>query len=99
MPEFGWTQAQLAHCLMASRPTVSHSLHEEKAVNAEMAIRISSALGFTPKSWLRTQQAIDLWDAGIKFKKIGRLRHSFDLSLLNLPAYFLPKPKRAAPST
>jgi plasmid maintenance system antidote protein VapI len=33
-----------------------------------MAIRISSAVGGTPESWLSMQQAVDLWKAGIKFK-------------------------------
>jgi addiction module HigA family antidote len=68
LPELGWTQAELANRLMVSRQTVSHLLHEEKAVTAEMAIRISSAVGGTPESWLSMQQAVDLWDAGIKLR-------------------------------
>ncbi len=68
LPELGWTQVELANRLMVSRQTVSQLLHEEKAVTAEMAIRISSAVGGSPESWLSMQQAVDLWDAGIKFK-------------------------------
>ena len=68
LPELGWTQAELANRLKVSRQTVSQLLHEEKAVTAEMAIRISSAVGGTPESWLSMQQAVDLWEAGIKFK-------------------------------
>ena len=68
LSELGWTQAALAHRLMASRQTVSQLLHEEKSVTAEMAIRISSAVGGTPESWLSMQQAVDLWDAGVKLK-------------------------------
>ena len=68
LPELGWTQAEFASRLMVSRQTVSHLLHEEKAVTAEMAIRISSAVGGSPESWLSMQQAFDLWEAGIKFK-------------------------------
>jgi addiction module HigA family antidote len=68
LPELGWTQAELAHRLMVSRQTVSQLLHEEKSVTAEMAIRISSAVGGTPESWLSMQQAVDLWDAGVKLK-------------------------------
>ncbi len=68
LPELGWTQVELANRLMVSRQTVSQLLHEEKAVTVEMAIRISSAVGGTPESWLSMQQAVDLWDAGIKFK-------------------------------
>jgi addiction module HigA family antidote len=68
LPELGWTQAELADRLKVSRQTVSQLLHEDKAVTAEMAIRISSAVGGTPESWLSMQQAVDLWKAGIKFK-------------------------------
>jgi addiction module HigA family antidote len=68
LPELGWTQAEFASRLMVSRQTVSHLLHEEKAVTAEMAIRISSAVGGSPESWLSMQQAVDLWDASIKLK-------------------------------
>ena len=68
LPDLGWTQIELANRLIVSRQTVSQLLHEEKAVTAEMAIRISSAVGGTPESWLNMQQAVDLWDAGIKFK-------------------------------
>ena len=68
LPELGWTQVELANRLMVSRQTVSHLLHEQKAVTADMAIRISSAVGGTPESWLSMQQAFDLWEAGIKFK-------------------------------
>jgi len=51
------------------QPTnVSQLLHEEKAVTAEMAIRISSAVGGTPEGWLGMQQAVDLWDAGINLQ-------------------------------
>jgi addiction module HigA family antidote len=68
LPGLGWTQIELANRLMVSRQTVSQLLHEEKAVTAEMAIRISSAVGGTPESWLNMQQAVDLWEAGMKFK-------------------------------
>jgi addiction module HigA family antidote len=68
LPELGWTQAELANRLKVSRQTVSQLLHEDKAVTAEMAIRLSSAVGGTPESWLSMQQAVDLWEAGMKFK-------------------------------
>ena len=68
LPELGWTQIELANRLMVSRQTVSHLLHEQKAVTAEMAIRIASIVGGTPESWLNMQQAVDLWEATIQFK-------------------------------
>ena len=39
-----------------------------KALTAEMAIRIARTIGGTPESWLRMQQALDLWTAEAKFK-------------------------------
>jgi len=68
LPELARTQSELAERLMVSRQTVSDLLHEKKAVTAEMAIRISRAVGGTPESWLRMQEALDLWTAEIKFK-------------------------------
>ena len=68
LPELGLTQGELASKLMVSRQTVSDLLHEKKAVTAEMAIRIARTIGGTPESWLRMQQALDLWTAEIKFK-------------------------------
>jgi addiction module HigA family antidote len=65
-----WIQGEFALKLMVSRQTVSDLLHEKKAVTAEMAIRISRAVGGTPESWLRMQEAVDLWTAEMKFKKI-----------------------------
>ena len=69
LPELGWTQTELAARLMVSRQTVSDLLHEKKSVTAEMAIRIARAVGGTPESWLRMQEALDLWAAEMKFKK------------------------------
>lgn len=82
LPELGWTQAELANRLMVSRQTVSHLLHEEKAVTAEMAIRISSAVGGTPESWLSMQQAVDLWEADLKLKSNPALAPLFGQTYL-----------------
>ena len=53
LPELAWTQGEFATRLMVSRQTVSDLLHEKKAVTAEMAIRISRAVGGTPEGRLR----------------------------------------------
>lgn len=67
LPELTWTQGELASRLMVSRQTVSDLLHERKSITAEMAIRIARAVGGTPESWLRMQEALDLWTAETKF--------------------------------
>ena len=73
LPENGWTQTELAMRLRVSRQTVSNLLHEKKSVTAEMAIRIARAVGGTPVSWLRMQEALDLWTAEMKFKNNPKL--------------------------
>lgn len=67
LPALGITQAQLATHLGVSRLSVSDILHEKRGVTAEMAVRISEAIGGTPESWLRMQEALDLWEAKQKF--------------------------------
>jgi addiction module HigA family antidote len=34
-----------------------------RCVTAEMTFRITEAIGGTPESWLRMQEALDLWNA------------------------------------
>lgn len=69
LPEHSWTQTEWAASLIVSRQTVSDLLHERKSVTAEMTIRIARAVGGTPESWLRMQEALDLWAAEMKFKR------------------------------
>ena len=73
LPELGWTQTELAARLIVSRQTVSDLLHERKSVTAEMAIRIARAVGGTPESWLRMQEALDLWAAELTFKRTPKI--------------------------
>ena len=69
LPELSWTQTEWAASLIVSRQTVSDLLHERKSVTARMVIPIARAVGGTPKSWLRMQEALDLWAADMKFKR------------------------------
>ncbi len=68
LPALGWTQGELATFLMVNRQTVSQLLNKEKSVTAEMAVRISRAVGGSPESWLRMQEALDIWEVEMKFK-------------------------------
>lgn len=72
LPELKLTQGELAQHLGVSRLTVSEIIHEKRSVTAEMAIRISTALGGSPESWLRMQEALDLWEAQQKFAKLPK---------------------------
>lgn len=61
LPALKMTQTEFAHRLAVSRLTVSEFLHEKRALSADLAIRISRLTGTTPESWLRMQDAVNLW--------------------------------------
>ena len=58
----GMTQTELAERLGVSRLSVSELLHEKRALSTEMAARVAKLLRTTPASWLRMQEALDLWE-------------------------------------
>ncbi len=62
LPALNMTQAELARRLGVSRLSVSELLHEKRALSPDMAIRIATLTNTTPESWLRMQQALDLWE-------------------------------------
>ena len=56
------TQTEFAQRLGVSRLSVSDLLHEKRGMTPEMAARVGKLLNTTPESWLRMQQAVDLWE-------------------------------------
>ena len=62
LPALNMTQAELARRLGVSRLRVSELPHEKRALSPDMAIRIATLTNTTPESWLRMQQALDLWE-------------------------------------
>jgi addiction module HigA family antidote len=61
LPALGMTQTEFARLLGVSRLSVSELLHEKRGLSPEMAVRIATLLATTPESWLRMQEAVDLW--------------------------------------
>ena len=61
-PALEMTQTELARRLGVSRLSVSELLLGKRALSADMAIRIGRLTNTTPESWLRMQQALDLWE-------------------------------------
>jgi addiction module HigA family antidote len=61
LPALGMTQTEFARRLAVSRLTVSELLHEKRGLSADLAIRLGKLTGTTPESWLRMQEALDLW--------------------------------------
>ncbi len=72
LPALGMTQTRLAERLGVSRLSVSELLHGKRALSADMAMRIARLTSTTPESWLRMQEALDLWELE---KNSKRYRH------------------------
>jgi addiction module antidote protein, HigA family len=62
LPTLEMTQSELARRLGVSRVTMSELLLEKRALSADMAVRIGRLLNTTPESWLRMQEALDIWE-------------------------------------
>ncbi len=62
LPALNMTQTELAKRLGVSRLSVSELLLEKRALSADMAVRVGRLTNTTPESWLRMQEALDLWE-------------------------------------
>jgi addiction module HigA family antidote len=74
LPALGITQGEFAAYLGVSRLTVSELVHEKRSLTAEMAVRLSIAIGGSPESWLHMQEALDIWMVKQKFKAHPQLK-------------------------
>jgi addiction module HigA family antidote len=61
LPALSMTQTDFARRLGVSRVTVSELLLEKRSLSADMAVRIGILTKTSPESWLRMQEAVDLW--------------------------------------
>jgi addiction module HigA family antidote len=69
LPALNMTQTEFARRLGVSRVSVSELLLEKRALSADMAIRIGKLTNTAPESWLRMQEAVDLWELELDNKK------------------------------
>jgi len=66
--------SRLAAHLGISRVTLSRLLNGNSWVSADMALRLSEALGTSPELWLNLQTQFDLWQASrVRRKKVTPL--------------------------
>ena len=63
LPGLDLTQGKLSELLGVSRLTVSQLIHEHRALSPDMAVRLEKLFGTSAQSWLRMQEAVDLWEA------------------------------------
>jgi addiction module HigA family antidote len=66
---------RIADHLGVSRQTLYKIMNEERAITADMAVRLGRACGNSPLFWLGLQSQYDAWHAARKkaLKKIERL--------------------------
>ncbi|MEO8343184.1 MAG: HigA family addiction module antitoxin [Gallionella sp.] len=74
LPALKMTQTELAQRLGISRLSVSELLHEKRGMTPEMAMRVAKLLNTTPESWLRMQEAVDLWEVQQKPEKLADIK-------------------------
>lgn len=74
LPALGSTQVRLAELLGVSRLTISQLVHEHRALTPDMAVRLEKLTGTSAESWLRMQQACDLWDARQQPERFAGIR-------------------------
>lgn len=74
LPALEMTQTELAQRLGVSRLSVSDLIHEKRAMTPEMATRIGKLLETSPESWLRMQEAVDLWEVQQHPEKLASIK-------------------------
>lgn len=74
LPALEMTQTELADRLNISRLSVSQLLHEKRGMTPEMATRVGKFLNTTPESWLRMQEAVDLWEVQQQPEKLAGIK-------------------------
>jgi antitoxin HigA-1 len=74
LPALRMTQTDFARRLGVSRLTVSELLLEKRGLSPEIAARIGRLLNTTPESWLRMQEALDLWEVNQHPEKLAAIQ-------------------------
>lgn len=74
LPALGITQVRLAELLGVSRLTISQLLHEHRSLSPDMALRLEKLTGTSAESWLRMQEARDLWEARQQPERFAGIR-------------------------
>jgi addiction module HigA family antidote len=71
----GITVTEFADRLGITRVMLSRVLNGKAGVSADMAVRLSAALGTSPESWLHMQANYDLWQAEKSMKReVAKIR-------------------------
>lgn len=71
---FGMSSRALAESLNVAPSTLNRVITGKSGISAEMALRLSKALGRSPESWLAMQGHYDLWQTK-QHAKLDDVRH------------------------
>jgi len=74
LPVIDMPQSRIAELLGVNRLTISQLLHEHRALSPDMAMRLEKLLGTSAESWLRMQQAVELWEARQRPKRFATIK-------------------------
>jgi addiction module HigA family antidote len=74
LPALEMSQIDFAARLGVSRLSVSELLLEKRGLSVEMAARLGKLLNTTPESWLRMQEALDLWEVRQQPEKFAAIK-------------------------
>ena len=66
----GMTQVELAKHIGCDVKVVNRIVNRRSAVTAEMAIRLGAAFRMSPEFWLNAQQAVDIYEATKRLKRV-----------------------------
>jgi antitoxin HigA-1 len=74
------SQERLAERLGVSRQSVNELVNEKRALSIDMAYRLGRLFNMDPTTWIRMQEAVDVWDElqakSEEYAKITPLRSS-----------------------
>src|SRR5207249_1765321 len=62
LPHVGLNQTQLADLLGVGRQTINEIVTERRSVSIDMAYRLGRLFNMDPSTWIRMQEAVDVWD-------------------------------------
>ena len=66
----GVTQKQLAHHTDCDIKVINRIINGRTSVTAEMAVRLGIVLNTSPEFWLNAQQAVDLYQATRRIRRL-----------------------------
>jgi len=71
---FSMSSRALAESLNVAPSTLNRVITGKSGISAEMALRLSKALGRSPESWLAMQDHYDLWQTK-QYAKLDGVQH------------------------